>query len=155
MDDLDYRALKVKVFDICFGALNTRLADLKAEVVQLRLSIANDSKSSMGDKYETSREMMQQEINRLEQQIASTGQQLFNLKAINLDKSYAQIEKGSLVQTSMGLFFIAVSYGEVKIAAQSCFVISELAPLAKLLFNMRLGGSFELNKKLVEVLAIY
>ncbi len=155
MDSLDYQALKGEIFNICLEALSAKLVELKVEVEQLRVSIANDPKSSMGDKYETSREMMQQEINRLEQQIALTGQQVFNLKTINLDKIYNIIQKGSLVKTSIGLFFIAVSYGEVKTATKSCFVISEVAPLAKLLLKKKIGDTFELNKNLVEVFEIY
>lgn len=145
---------KNQCFNICLDALSVKIIDLKAEVAQLRIGIANDSKSSMGDKYETSREMMQQEINRLEQQIALTAQQLFNLKAINLDKEYSIVEKGSLVETSIGTFFISVSFGKVKLKGLSCFMISEAAPLAQLIFKKKVGDKFELNKKPATILNI-
>ncbi len=155
MNSIDFSFLKSQFYNTCLKSLSGKLVELKTEVEQLRISIANDSKSSMGDKYETSREMMQQEINRLEQQVALTAQQIFNLKAVNLDKKYDVIEKGSLVETSMGLFFIAVSYGEIKEAEKSCFMISEFAPLAKLLLKKKIKDSIELNKKPVEIFGVY
>ncbi|HTN21480.1 MAG TPA: hypothetical protein VL125_13445 [Pelobium sp.] len=155
MKSLDLPLLKVAFFDACLNALVAKGIEMKTEVEQLRVGIANDSKSSMGDKYETSREMMQQEINRLEQQIALNAQQIFTLKSISKDKKYSQIEKGSLVETAIGLFFISVSYGEIKANEHSCFMISEFAPLAKLLLKKKAGDIVELNKKIVKIINIY
>lgn len=152
---VDWLSQKVQFYNICLNSLAVKNEELKAEVEQLRTGIANDSKSSMGDKYETSREMMQQEINRLEQQLALNTQQLFNLKAVNLEKKYNAVEKGCLVETNIGLFFIAVSYGEVKDVDKSCIMISEYAPLAKLLLNKKSGDIVELNKNKVEILGLY
>jgi transcription elongation GreA/GreB family factor len=154
MKSLDLPLLKVAFFDACLNALVAKGIEIKTEVEQLRVSIANDSKSSMGDKYETSREMMQQEINRLEQQIALNAQQIFTLKSINTDKKYIQVEKGSLVETAIGLFFISVSYGEIKANEHSCFMISEFAPLAKLLLKKKTGDTVELNKKLIKIVSV-
>lgn len=154
MDRLANKSLKALFYQACLTALSAKLADLKAEVEQLRVGIANDSKSSMGDKYETGREMMQQEINRLERQASLTGQQIFGLKAINLEKTYTTIEKGSLVETNIGLFFIAVSYREVKSGKQSCFMISEFAPLAKLLLKKQVNDKVVLNQKTVEIIGV-
>ncbi len=154
MKSLDLPLLKVAFFDACLNVLVAKGIEMKTEVEQLRVSIANDSKSSMGDKYETSREMMQQEINRLEQQIALNAQQIFTLKSINTGKKYIQIEKGSLVETAIGLFFISVSYGEIKANEHSCFMISEFAPLAKLLLKKKTGDTVELNKKLIKIVSV-
>nr|WP_294894322.1 3-oxoacyl-ACP synthase [uncultured Pedobacter sp.] len=155
MKSFDLSALKIDLFNVCLDALTTKGLEMKTEVEQLRIGIANDSKSSMGDKYETSREMMQQEINRLEQQIALNAQQIFTLKAINIDKTFTSVEKGSLVETNIGIFFISVSYGEIKTDQYSCFMISEFAPLAKLLLKKKVADTFELNNKSVQILNVY
>lgn len=155
MNSFDFPLIKSTFYNACLNALSAKLIDLKKEVEQLRFSIANDSKSSMGDKYETSREMMQQEINRLEQQASLTAQQVFNLKTVNLQKKYNVVEKGSLVETNIGLFFIAVSYGEIKVDQQACVMISEFAPLSKLLLKKTVNDKIELNKKQIEISGIY
>ncbi|MEO5911239.1 MAG: hypothetical protein ABIP95_10150 [Pelobium sp.] len=145
---------KEQLFQHCLTLLKKKEEDLKADIANLRDGIANDSKSSMGDKYETSREMSQQEINRLEQQLANNGQQLFQLKALNLNSSAKNIGLGSLVKTNIGDFFISIALGEIKLAQNSLFMISPVSPLGKLLIGKEKGSHFEMNKKEIEILSI-
>lgn len=152
MGKFDLASLKANVLKRCEEILEKKIADLNNEIQQLRVGIANDSKSSMGDKYETSREMMQQEINRLEQQVGINKRQMFLLKASVSEVKNKTISNGSLVETSIGMFLIAVALGEVKLDDQSCFVISEAAPLAKLLMGKSVNQHTELNGKKIEVL---
>ena len=49
-----------------------RLERHLAQMEELNASLANESKSSAGDKYETSREMINQQINQIAQQINVT-----------------------------------------------------------------------------------
>lgn len=151
----DWLSLKQQVFDKCTDALNIKIEEMLIEVGQLRTGIANDSKSSMGDKYETSREMMQQEINRLEQQISINKQHLFMLKATSTNQNSDIITKGSLVETNIGNFLIAISFGELKLDDFSCFLISEVAPIAKLLMGKTKKNQIEINKKQVNILNVY
>ncbi len=151
----DWLSLKQQVFDKCTDALNIKIEEMLIEVGQLRTGIANDSKSSMGDKYETSREMMQQEINRLEQQISINKQHLFMLKATSTSQNSDIITKGSLVETNIGNFLIAISFGELKLDDFSCFLISEVAPIAKLLMGKTKKNQIEINKKQVNILNVY
>lgn len=151
----DWLSLKQQVFDKCTYALNIKIEEMLIEVGQLRTGIANDSKSSMGDKYETSREMMQQEINRLEQQISINKQHLFMLKATSTNQNSDIITKGSLVETNIGNFLIAISFGELKLDDFSCFLISEVAPIAKLLMGKTKKNQIEINKKQVNILNVY
>ncbi len=146
---------KEKVYQHGLLVLLDKQANLQKEIAALRDGIANDSKSSMGDKYETSREMSQQEINRLEQQFAINQQHFFNLKNLALQNKYHQILLGSLVVTNIGSFFITVSLGEIKIDNQSVFMISPVSPIGKLLIGKKAGDEFEMNKKMINVLAIF
>ena len=155
MNNLEWSAFKLELYNACSNTLAEKSTELKLEVQQLRTSIANDSKSSMGDKYETSREMMQQEINRLERQIALNGQHIFNLQSINVDKKSVSVENGSLVETSIGNFFISVSYGEIKTAKNACFLISAIAPLAKLIMNLKEGAGFNINNRNGKIISIH
>lgn len=155
MNKSEWSGFKIELYNCCLDTLSAKSLELKLEVEQLRLGIANDSKSSMGDKYETSREMMQQQINHLEQQIALTGQQVFNLRSFKPEKNSDAVEKGSLVETNIGNFFISVSYGELKIAGKSCFLISEFAPLAKLILTLKEGDDFVINNRNGEIIGVH
>ena len=137
----------------CINLVLAKADDLKATIKSTRDSSNNDTKSSMGDKYETTREMLQQDINRLEQQLAETNLQLFNLRNIKF-KNAQTVEVGSLVHTSLGLFFISVSLGEMVFETQRLVLISLASPLGKQLNGKKKSEFFILNDRQVEVLAV-
>lgn len=66
----------------------------------------------MGDKYETSREMVQQEINNLQIQLTEIIRVKNSLKSISVNP-HQNAGLGSLVETDKGLFYIAVSLGMI------------------------------------------
>lgn len=152
MNPSEASEFKELLFKSCLSLLAQKESALKAEIAQLREGIANDSKSSMGDKYETSREMSQQEINRLEQQLGLIEQQQFQLKSISLKIETRQIGLGSLVKTNIGSFFLSVALGEIKIGEENIFVISPASPIGKLMMGKKSGETFKMNQKLIEIL---
>ena len=98
----------------------------------------------MGDKYETSREMLQQEINNLQLQLneqLKSQQILKNIQTI----SHKTVSLGSLVETDKGKFFIAVSLGELSFNQEKIFIISAESPLAKAMNGKKEGDAFIVN----------
>lgn len=106
----------------------------------------NDTKSSMGDKYETSREMMQQEITRIQNQLNEVLAQQEQFLKIAVKESQT-IVNGTYIETSMGYFLIACSLGEIKYNDKKVFVMSNQTPLAQTLIGKRVGDTFEMNGK--------
>src|SRR5690606_38514104 len=104
----------------------------------------NETKSSMGDKYETSREMVQQEINNLQIQLNENLKARNSLQFINVNP-HQIVGLGSLVETDKGLFYIAVSLGEIFLKKQKIFLISPESPLAKALNGNKKGNTISLN----------
>ena len=104
----------------------------------------NDTKSSMGDKYETGREMLQQEINNLQVQLNEILKQQNFLKTIS-SKSTEKAEKGSIIKTEKGLFFISVSLGEVIFDGKKIICISPESPLAKAMNGKRKNELFTIS----------
>ncbi|WP_343322338.1 hypothetical protein [Sphingobacterium multivorum] len=122
-----------------------------------RDSSNDDTKSSAGDKYETSREMIQQDINRYQKQLAEANkdlQQLVNIESI-IDDATDVARVGSLVQTNVALYLIATSIGAVKIGDSNIFVISPASPIGQLLIGKKIGNSFVFNNVNQKVIAIY
>lgn len=138
----------------CEDILLVRLEELKQTIKGLRASSSDDTKSSMGDKYETSREMMQQDINRLDKQLADNNFLLFNLRAIKLKFDSKTVSFGSIARTTLGNFFIAVSLGEINFSNQQIIVISIASPLGKQLNGKKEGDIFILNGKEERILEI-
>ena len=138
----------------CEDILLLRLEELKETIKGLRASSSDDTKSSMGDKYETSREMMQQDINRLDKQLADNNFLLFNLRAIKLKIDSKTVSLGSITRTTLGNFFIAVSLGEINFSNQQIIVISIASPLGKQLNGKKEGDIFSLNGNTHQVLEV-
>ncbi|MDQ1139553.1 hypothetical protein [Pedobacter agri] len=56
--------LKNQLFQLCFTFIQNRIENIEYSMLQARQASNDDTKSSAGDKYETTREMMQQEMDR-------------------------------------------------------------------------------------------
>ncbi|MFC0343351.1 GreA/GreB family elongation factor [Epilithonimonas hispanica] len=132
--------------------LSEKIQNFEKLIAETRAS-NNDTKSSMGDKYETGREMLQQEINNLQVQLNEVLKQQDFLKTI-LIKPSEKAEKGAIVKTEKGLFFISVSLGEINFDNQKIICISPESPLAKAMNGKQKGDVFSLNnmsQKIVDI----
>ncbi|PZU85717.1 MAG: hypothetical protein DI529_09555 [Chryseobacterium sp.] len=134
---------KAELIRIIHNKLSEKIQNLEKLIAETRAS-NNDTKSSMGDKYETGREMLQQEINNLQIQLNEVLKQQDFLKTI-LIKSSDKAEKGAIVKTDRGLFFISVSLGEITFENQKIICISPESPLAKVMNGKQKGETFSLN----------
>lgn len=134
---------KSEILQIIHDKLSEKIATLEKMISETRAS-NNETKSSMGDKYETSREMVQQQINNLQVQLNENVQARNSLKIINT-KPHQTVGLGSVVETDKGLFYIAVSLGEIIFNENKIFVISTESPLGKALFGKRKGDEISLN----------
>lgn len=134
---------KPEILPFIHGKLQEKIENLERLILETRAS-NNDTKSSMGDKYETTREMVQQEINNLQIQLNENVRARNSLKTINTNL-HQIIGLGSLVETEKGLFFIAVSLGEIILDQRKIFVISTESPLGQILMGKKKGEQFSLN----------
>ncbi len=142
------------LFKHCENMLMSVIEEYKHSISSYQLSSNNDTKSSMGDKYETTREMLQQEINSLQKQLSEMRMKLFNLRNIQFKAHYFQIELGALVVTTLGTFFIAVSIGKIIFENQNLVLISMASPLGKQLSGKKNGDFFILNNKEQQILNV-
>lgn len=136
---------KAEVHQILLDIVVQKKKDLEKLIIDIRNS-NNETKSSMGDKYETSREMIQQEINRLLTQLKVIEQQLSILKETSVKESQ-KVEKGCIVETENGYFYIAVSVGKFEFKEKVIFGISLESPLAKAMMDKKKGEMFILNNR--------
>lgn len=128
-------------------AVKTKIADkiqkFERLIEETRAS-NNDTKSSMGDKYETGREMLQQEINNLQRQLNECLQQQLLVQKINGEPS-AKVQQGALVKTDKGLFYISASVGEIISENRKIMTVSAESPLVKAMAGLTTGQNFFVN----------
>lgn len=134
---------KSEILNTVSEKLELKIKTLENLIAETRAS-NDETKSSMGDKYETTREMVQQEINNLQIQLNENVRAKNSLKFINITP-HQIIGSGSLVETERGLFFIAVSLGEISVEKKKIFIISPESPLAKVLIGKKNGEEISLN----------
>lgn len=143
--------MKAELFDMIRLELETKLATLLENARQQQESLSNESKSSAGDKHETSRAMVHLEQEKLGKQIGILKQQLSLLKAINSQLSSCNIvETGAVVMTSHGNFVICVSAGQFDYKGQSYFAVSPASPIIQKILGQAEHDKVDFNgKKLI------
>ncbi len=116
------------------------MAQLERDLRGISESKEGDSKSSAGDKFETSREMLAQEERQLMQQLTELRNKeimLLRLKQSNV--SSETIQAGSLVKLGENWIFIGIPEGALSTPTSKVMCISADAPLFTLLKGKRVG----------------
>jgi transcription elongation GreA/GreB family factor len=139
--------LKQELFNKCLEFVDERIASTENAINQAKDASQDDTKSSAGDKYETTREMMQQEISRNEAQLHEAKKLKHALLQIPVNKTVKSVENGSIVSTNNGKFFIAISAGQIIVAGKTFFVISSASPIGRLMQGLKRGDKFSFNGK--------
>ncbi|MBC8052318.1 MAG: 3-oxoacyl-ACP synthase [Sphingobacteriaceae bacterium] len=146
--------LKRALLEKCSQYVEERIKSAENAITSAKEASQDDTKSSAGDKYETTREMMQQEISRNEAQLYEAMKLKHQLSQISIDKSSDSIQNGSVAITDNGNFFISISAGLLTIENESFFAISSFSPIGKQLIGLRTGGMFSFNSKDYTILDI-
>ncbi len=119
----------------------------------LSSSMAGETKSSAGDKFETSRAMMQADQERYKAIVITAKGLRQQLSVLSLETSDL-IREGSLVLTSQGKYFIAVGLGKVELS-EIIYVISNASPIGRLLMGKSAGESIVFNGRTIEIQELY
>lgn len=136
---------KNAVYMQCLDSIKSRIKHAEHALLQAREASQDDTKSSAGDKYETTREMMQQDIDRNTNQLYEAKKILFQLEQCKDVTTSEQIGSGSLVKTSKALIYIAVSVGQLQVDGKSVVGISPISPLGQVLIGKSNGDTFVFN----------
>ena len=131
-----------------------RIASLEAEVENLKTSAASDTKSSMGDKYETAREMINLEKEKISEQLADAQRMKQTLESIEVETQNPKAALGSLIKSSTCYFFLSVSLGKVVVNGKEVFVISPASPIGKGLMGLQVNNSIEFAGKIERIIAV-
>ncbi len=130
---------KIQLYNACLFNITERIQTIQ-EALDAAIAAGNEeTKSSVGDKYETGRAMMQMEQEKCRTQLIKAVHLKNELLQINRDKKYGRIEKGALVITDAGHYFISTSIGKVIVENKTYYAISADAPLAKALIGNKIN----------------
>lgn len=125
--------------------VDARILELKTILQEAQDAANNETKSSAGDKHETSRAMAQLETEKLTTQLSDALNLKETLSKINTKETTNQIVLGSVVFTNNRNFYVSVSLGKLEIEQDQFFAISPQSPIGKLLLTKKEKDSFSLN----------
>lgn len=147
--------IKKVLYEKCIGYADERISSIEDALQASHEASVNDTKSSAGDKYETTREMMQQEISRNALQLMEAKKLRMVLDKFSSDMASNSVKPGSFVITSEGDFYISISAGQLTAAGRLVYAVSAHSPIGRLMLGCKAGDSIEMNKKVFNILEVY
>lgn len=130
--------------------LENSLEEARRDYFLAKESRDSDTKSSAGDKFETGREMMQMEMDKLSALVDNTLYSLAKLDRLaNLPASMV-VSEGSLVETDKETYYISIGYGKL----DAVYAISIESPLGLVLKGKRVGESLEMRGRQITIKTI-
>jgi uncharacterized protein YgiM (DUF1202 family) len=127
--------------------IDEKISVCKNSIESAKESRDNDTKSSVGDKYETNRAMMQIELEKNNQQLAQYLKQKKELSDIDINRTFDKVEFGSLLLTNQGNYFISVGLGKFEIEDGLFYAISMASPIGQILKNRIIGDIIQFQAK--------
>lgn len=139
--------LKLQLYSLCKQHVAEQIVSIEAAIADRRDAMHNETKSSMGDKYETTREMLQQDISMNQNRLSAVKADDAVLGTINPETTSSIVALGSVVCASNGNFYMAISAGSFTIAGKKYYAISASSPIGVQLKGKQEGDNFTLNGK--------
>ena len=135
---------KEALIDTAISVLNEKLINIQTELNGLDRSLKNETKSSAGDKFETSREMIQQEREKLYNLQLNT-KHMLDLLSSTMGKTPTVVESGALVETDKACLHISIPLGKISLGELTVFFISPSSPLAQAMLNKKVNDAVVFN----------
>jgi transcription elongation GreA/GreB family factor len=124
---------------------------LKNAMKEAQDAANEETKSSSGDKYETTRALNQLDKDMFARQLLENTRELAAIIETDCEKASFIIGPGSFVQCNTGNFFLIAGLGKISFDGESIYVISPNAPLAKSMQGKRKGDFFLFNNNTVMI----
>ncbi len=145
--------IKKELLSYCLRQIEGRLEETAFAIQQAQEAIESETKSSAGDKYETSREMIQQDLNRYHTQLLQSKKDWVVLQKMETEIK-EKVEIGAIVVTDKVTYFMAVSLGQQRVEGMNFMVISPSSPIGKLLLGREVGDQIVFNGTKQSITAI-
>lgn len=134
--------------------LDKKIADVNNAILSSKESRDSDTKSSVGDKHETSRAMMQIELDQSEGQLINLLRLKNEINQINLKQDFKKVTTGSLVTTNEGVYFISIGIGKIEVTNKDYYAISLASPIGLLLKDKTTGEKIQFQGRITEIINV-
>ncbi len=147
--------LREQLYILCCEYLNKREGEIKHAIAEAQEAANNETKSSAGDKFETGREVMQQDIELNMVRLSELNKSKITLEQIIPAQNSQVVIPGCVVITNNGNFYIAISAGQLKFESVTYYAVSIASPIGAKMAGQTKGYAFSLNGKNFEIEKVY
>lgn len=120
-------------------------------IQSLQNDLLSETKSSAGDKHETGRAMLHLEMEKSAQQLEVVNEMEDTVRKVRGSKNSHIASLGSLIETNIGSYFLAISLGQLKVRDKVYFVVSPSSPIGRKLVGKKVGDKILFNGKELEI----
>lgn len=145
---------KELLLEQCERYVNTRYETIEKTITSYQKDLNSETKSSAGDKHETGRAMLQLEMEKAGQQLASIQKMRDILAKIDSSKTSTVANLGAVIYTNNGNYFLSISAGQIEVGKTVFFAISSSSPIGNLLLGKKVGDIIFWNQKEIVIQTI-
>jgi transcription elongation GreA/GreB family factor len=145
---------KVALQQTLIAALTEKRTYFQTLIDGIVAEMADNAKSSAGDKHETSTSMAQNEQEKIGQQIFELEKQIELVKYINSNHQATKIGLGSVIKTAENTFYLSIGFGKIICDNEPVLCISPNAPLGKLFIGKSINDTVVFNQQEHKICAI-
>lgn len=144
---------KEALYQACMSYVDKRI-ETATEAYKMAQDSANEESKNTSSDDDNSKAMLQIEAEQQAKHVAEARKLKEEMLRINPTASNSQVSSGSLVTTSIGNYYIAVSAGKIDLDKVTYFAISLSAPIAQALKGKKTGEKIRFNDKEIHILDI-
>lgn len=145
--------LKTRVHELCIQLVKNKIMIIDDLYLSNQNSLDSCTKSSAGDKHETSRAMIHLDQEKLSSQLLELNKSLRILSEIKILK-HSSVKMGSLFKTNHSIFYISIGLGKVSFNGTNIYIMSPVSPLSQELIGLNQHDSIEFNGITQNILSI-
>lgn len=151
----DHKEIKKSLYAKCQEFVEKRIDTIQKSMEAAQDAANMESKSSAGDKYETTRSMMQLDRELSAGQLVEALKLKRELDQVDPEKDFVTVQPGSLVLTNQGNFFISISAGKIILDGTEYFAVSLASPIGTQLKNLKAGDDLLFNNKKFQIKEVH
>jgi len=137
--------IKKDLLSFISALIEKRINKSEEIINSIEESIHSETKSTAGDKHDTSRELLHQERNKAAQNLKNQLMKRKTLIQLNNFPSSVNVGFGSLLNTNQGWVFIGLSIGNIQFNEEQVLCVSPISPFAKAFEGASQGDCVEFN----------
>lgn len=150
----DTALIKHQLHQACLADVERRIATVRNILAGIDAAREGETKSSVGDKYETGRAMLQREEAQANHQLLQALETQRELADMAPGRDDGRVKKGSLVVTTRATYYLAVGLGKVSLEDEVYYCVSPQSPVGRAMVNRTVGETITFNGSSQRILGI-